>query len=393
MSTMPPEQHPSQPGQGADTHVRYIDDLAGSDDAWITITDAARITRTSEAMARRWVTSGRLPVKRQAVGMNQQTRLVRLSDVAAIRPIIDPTAAVSDGVHKLDLPSIPRQQAHILQEHERLTQQVRQGQHAVDEVRRDLREAALQQQQAIEELHQQFSTQQDEWQRRLTLQQQQHDTLRSQLHDQAQALEQINNDMTEQGRQLQQEGALLRTMVMDQVQTAQHEAEQRLSELDVAQHQQREHLREHFSALVKQHYERTQNVLNVMGDTLTRLDQERDQLQHTISAQQQAFAQLQGDLTTFIEQQGSEIKQAFEQHMSQQIQERADLSDRLEKMEQWQEQLTAQEYQQRLTAQDEQIQFLRRMLQEERAGCKTFSEELTAQQDQVDVLRRGLDGL
>ncbi len=40
---------------------------------------------TSEAMARRWVTSGRFKVKKEAVGIPPRTRLVRLSDVAAIR--------------------------------------------------------------------------------------------------------------------------------------------------------------------------------------------------------------------------------------------------------------------------------------------------------------------
>src|SRR5690348_14966786 len=87
---------------------RYVEDLASPEeypgDAWISITDAARITRTSEAMARRWVTSGRLPVKKDAVGIPPRTRLVRLSDVAKIRPIVDPTAAITGEVRKLDLP-------------------------------------------------------------------------------------------------------------------------------------------------------------------------------------------------------------------------------------------------------------------------------------------------
>lgn len=41
----------------------------------MSLTDAARVTRTSEAMARRWVSSGRLPVKREPAGINQRTRL------------------------------------------------------------------------------------------------------------------------------------------------------------------------------------------------------------------------------------------------------------------------------------------------------------------------------
>src|SRR5260370_37990203 len=75
-------------------------------------------------MARRWVTSGRLKVKKEPVGVPPRTRLVRLSDVAKIRPIIDPTAAITGEVRKLDLPSIPRQQLQIMQDHHRLTKQV-----------------------------------------------------------------------------------------------------------------------------------------------------------------------------------------------------------------------------------------------------------------------------
>ncbi|MFL5663684.1 MAG: hypothetical protein ACJ8BW_20435 [Ktedonobacteraceae bacterium] len=393
MSTMPSEHHPSQPGQKADTRVRYIEDLAGPDDAWITITDAARITRTSEAMARRWVTSGRLPVKRQAVGVNQQTRLVRLSDVAAIRPIIDPTAAFSDEMHKLDLPSIPRQQAHILREHERLTQQVQQGQHAVDEVRRDLREARMHQQQAIEDLHQQYSTHQNELHQRQTLQQQQHDALAMQVQDQTHALEQMTNDMMEQRKQLQREVERLRTTVMEQFKAAQHEREQKLSELDGDHRRQREQLREDLTTLFQQHFERIQDILKIMGNTLAQCDQDRDQLEQDLATQQQSLVLLREDLTTLLEQQGHEIKSAFEQQIAQQVQDRSALGDRLEKMEQWREQLAAQEYQQRFTAQDDQLQLLSKLLQEERAERKTFSEQLTAQQEQVQSLHREIDRL
>ncbi len=117
MSTIPPEQHKTQQDAGKDDLVQYVEELAGPGDAWISLTDAARITRTSEAMARRWVTSGRLKVKKEPVGVPPRTRLVRMSDVASIRPIVDPTAAITDDVRKLDLPSIPRQQVQIMEDH------------------------------------------------------------------------------------------------------------------------------------------------------------------------------------------------------------------------------------------------------------------------------------
>nr|HET6901447.1 hypothetical protein [Ktedonobacteraceae bacterium] len=57
---------------------RYADELAGPDDYWLTITDAARATRRQDVS---------LPVRRQYVGLNQRTRLVRASDLAALTPI------------------------------------------------------------------------------------------------------------------------------------------------------------------------------------------------------------------------------------------------------------------------------------------------------------------
>lgn len=119
--------------------VWYVEDLRSAEeyppgDAWVSITDAARITRTSEAMARRWVSSGRIPAKKEPVGINARTRLVRLSDVAQIRPIIDPSAAITDEVRLIDLPSIPRQMQEIMESHEHLLAQTETVQTSVEEI-------------------------------------------------------------------------------------------------------------------------------------------------------------------------------------------------------------------------------------------------------------------
>jgi len=133
-----------------EARLQYVDDLVGPDDYWISITDAARVTRTSEAMARRWVTSGRLPVKRDPVGLNQRTRMVRASDLQKIRTIIDPSAAITDDVRKLDLVSIPKQQHEIMEEQHRLVG-------LVDEVRENqaTHEARLQEQATL--LHEEIA--------------------------------------------------------------------------------------------------------------------------------------------------------------------------------------------------------------------------------------------
>jgi hypothetical protein len=89
---------------------RYADELSGPDDYWLTISDSARATCRQEISIRRWITKGLLPVRNQHVGLNQRTRLVRASDLAALTPIIDPAGAISTECGRLDLISIPVQQ-------------------------------------------------------------------------------------------------------------------------------------------------------------------------------------------------------------------------------------------------------------------------------------------
>ena len=144
MSTFDPKQRKDEEKAAQEDRIQYVEELASAEDypagdAWISLTDAARVTRTSEAMARRWVTSGRLKVKKEAVGIPPRTRLVRLSDVAAIRPIVDPTAAITGEVRKLDLPSIPRQQLQIMEDHQKLLIQITTFQETVEQTITDLR--------------------------------------------------------------------------------------------------------------------------------------------------------------------------------------------------------------------------------------------------------------
>src|SRR5437868_10334652 len=99
--------------ESAENQERYADELTGPDDYWLTITDAARATRRQDVSIRRWISKGLLPVRRQHVGLNQRTRLVRASDLAKLTPIIDPAGAISTERSKLDLTSIPVQQAQL----------------------------------------------------------------------------------------------------------------------------------------------------------------------------------------------------------------------------------------------------------------------------------------
>jgi DNA repair exonuclease SbcCD ATPase subunit len=112
------DDHGNKPAQN--TLERYADELSGPDDYWLTITDAARATRRQEISIRRWISKGLLPVRKQHVGLNQRTRLVRASDLAALTPIIDPAGAISTERGRLDLISIPVQQAQIKEAQQRL---------------------------------------------------------------------------------------------------------------------------------------------------------------------------------------------------------------------------------------------------------------------------------
>ena len=44
-----------------DSRVVFVDELAGPDDYWLSITDAARVTRRQEVSIRRWIAKGDLP--------------------------------------------------------------------------------------------------------------------------------------------------------------------------------------------------------------------------------------------------------------------------------------------------------------------------------------------
>lgn len=106
-------QNDTQPQIAPISLEQHVEELSGPDDFWLTITDAARATRRQDVSIRRWIAKGLLPVRRQNVGLNQRTRLVRASDLAKLTPIIDPAGAISTEQGRLDLTSIPVQQEHI----------------------------------------------------------------------------------------------------------------------------------------------------------------------------------------------------------------------------------------------------------------------------------------
>lgn len=110
--------------EDAAKHEQQVDALAGPEDYWLTITDAARATRRQDITIRRWIATGQLPVRRLAVGLNQRTRQVRASDLARLTPIIDPTAVITGEEGRLNLMSIPVEQAQLRAGQQQLQQHV-----------------------------------------------------------------------------------------------------------------------------------------------------------------------------------------------------------------------------------------------------------------------------
>ena len=110
--------------EDAAKHEQQVDALAGPEDYWLTITDAARATRRQDITIRRWIATGQLPVRRNAVGLNQRTRQVRASDLARLTPIIDPTAVITGEEGRLNLLSIPVEQAQLKAGQQQLQQHV-----------------------------------------------------------------------------------------------------------------------------------------------------------------------------------------------------------------------------------------------------------------------------
>lgn len=141
-TTAPNATHAVQPDTPfARDRTVLVDALAAPDDYWLSITDAARVTRRQEITIRRWIAAGELPVRGQRMGLNKRTRHVRASDLARLTPIIDPAAAITGAPAQVNLLSIPEQQAQLLLEQQRVAREIEALAHRAGDV--DARGAAL----------------------------------------------------------------------------------------------------------------------------------------------------------------------------------------------------------------------------------------------------------
>jgi hypothetical protein len=359
MSTVPPEPQQAQPpDEGAHDLVRYVEDLAGPGDYWVSLTDAARITRSSEAMVRRWVSSGRLPIRKQAVGLNQRTRMVRASDLEQIRPIVDPMAAITDSVRKVDLPSIPRQQQRLLREQQHLAGQVRDMQEVVSDMRAWLELVAARHLQDAEAFSQQLLAHQDELHCVLDVAQQHHEVLTAQLQDQARQSEQRATELAEQIQASRRH-----------IETVESKVSHRLEELALQ---------------------------------LEAQQQETASLRHDLADQQVALQAQQEALLALLEQHRREVFATLEQRAVEQAQTVTTLSARMERIEERLEQVAASaealqammpDYEACAEAQDRLIETLTGQLQEEIEARNVLVSRQMTLEEQYQELRRTVEAV
>jgi exonuclease SbcC len=319
---------PSKPGRKKPPSPleRYVDDLENEQDYWLTITDAARVARRQDITIRRWIAAGDLPVRRKRLGLNQRTRQVRASDLARLTPIVDPLAAITGEPGRVDLMSIPEQQAailtehqHLLEAHAQLTEQaeaakaqvaegIEQGQKALAGHARQVAEA-LEAQQAkyISLLTQQgerLSAQREELLAAITTASQAAEAQASQVSLQVTA-------EAEARQQLEQRFTTLEQTVATLQQQTEHHTEQQ------------QHFAERLEALEQQIEQRHQEVQgwltqfeSVTDQALAHLGEELEAVQATLTAQletarrelEQPQAMLQRELATLQRERWQELE-------------------------------------------------------------------------------------
>lgn len=293
-------EHPA-----SDTQERHVDELVDEQDYWLSLTDAARVTRRQDVTIRRWVKSGLLPVRRQNVGLNQRTRQVRASDLAQLTPIIDNSAVITSEQAQLNLTNIPGEQAALRESQQRILQQLETLHQDLEaqgkQYSQALVEQVWQQQQALSLLRDQVELRQNAQQEEMLRQlEEQAQTLRHVLDSQKQQFEQVQQRISGQAQHLDAQEQLTTQLqeTIEQYQTSTTQAQEELT-----QQQQ-----EVFRFLEEQHA-----LFTELSTNHKQLEERTGQLEEviqTLSTQiiwqgelvQQQYQNLTTSLTTWSEQ-------------------------------------------------------------------------------------------
>lgn len=268
-------QNDTQPQIALVSSEQHVEELAGPDDFWLTITDAARATRRQDVSIRRWIAKGLLPVRRQNVGLNQRTRLVRASDLAKLTPIIDPAGAISTAQGRLDLTSIPVQQAHIKAAQQQISAQLEQFAETVKSNAEDARQALdaqrSQQQQYLVSLRTEFEA---------SLEQQRANATR-QFGEIETSLAHLREDMTKQLQTLTSKMAQLRAeyeQTSSRLQAHIEATETTLSQHIAALREQLQAMAQDWQAKLSDQQQELVGLSNRLAERIARETQEREQL-------------------------------------------------------------------------------------------------------------------
>jgi chromosome segregation ATPase len=364
-----------------ESRIKYVDELANAadyppGDAWISITDAARVTRTSEAMARRWVTSGRLPIKPGDYGIPPRTRLVRLSDVAKIRPIVDPTAAISDDTRKLDLPSIPRQQAQIMQDHQHLLVETGKALLAVEQLK--------------EETRKQLEEQLDLLKKQCAL----INTLEERLNDLSKLVEETSNTVTTHGGTLEQLTTELTTL-QGQLQQARAELAANITEASQAQQTRLQEATTRLDTRAEAQERTLTEISSTLATAQAAIEQTRQE-QAALEKRQKAAQENQTQaLRTEMAQQAHDLAKELQQLESDQAKDIASINSQIESintgLDQANSAITAARQiatgsQTQARAQESRITELQQELEDERSARRILEQQLAALTQRVNAL-------
>lgn len=247
------DEHAAQtPQKAGESGPVFVETLEGDADYWMSLTDAARVTRRQEVTIRRWVAAGSLPVRRQAVGINQRTRHVRASDLARLTPIVDPTAAITGAPANADLLSIPLQQAHLVAAQEGLHQGLAGVQQHLDALASHLQIQATAQQRAVHDLADQITTIQQQLREEAAQQRQMQTDRLSDLHTQMEAAHQQ-----------------LQALMMQSTQEWQARVAEMQTQLDT-----------HGAALAEQHQAHAVSLTQIQHDVNTQVGALHEEMQH-----------------------------------------------------------------------------------------------------------------
>jgi hypothetical protein len=315
--------------------VRYVENLTPAEeypegDSWLTLTDAARVTKRQDKTIRDWVQSGKLPVRPLHLGINKRTRQVRASDLEQLTPILDRTAAITTEAGQIYLASIPAELKQIRTDHQQLIGETAHLQEALQVYEQTftqrLADQRQQQQRDLEALR-------SSWQQQF-----------DQAHTETlEAFDALGQKLAEQqGQQRQDLEALSMDWQqrLDKMQKALHtEVEQQSLWIDAQQKDIRQLMANHatLDQAVKAVERDREALLQEMATAFARQEQQREQLrrdlereiQETEQRQQNALAMQILYLREAFEQQTRQIEGAEQALVTQQ----AELSQHMQRVE------------------------------------------------------------